>query len=200
MTSSPTPDTSTATIRPMILIGLGLVIYLLSPGVTTTTHGDTTTLHGWDLLPDWVGWAAILVGTWGLARRLPSFRLMAAAGALALAVSVMMWVPAWRDEIRGPDADPALLWAISLPALAWLVLYCLALAGLSKRDAGASFWWKYLAAMNAGAAVLPVLVYGGGMKGLEGLLAVLQLMGAIGTTMFSFFHSGRDWAVVRRLS
>ncbi len=179
----------------MLLIGLGLVIYLLSPGVTTTTTGGETTLHGWDFLPDWLGWALILVGTWVLGRGLPSLRLMLGAGALALAVSVALWVPQWRAEIRGEDADPALLWAVSLPSLAWMTLYCLAVAGISRKDAGASFWWKYLAAMNVGAAALPVIVYGGKVDQLEGLLAVLTLMGAIGTTMFSFFHSGRDWAV-----
>ncbi|TCJ30626.1 hypothetical protein [Nocardioides jejuensis] len=200
MTSTPAADAATPTVRPMVLIGLGLVIYLLSPGVTSTTKSGDVTLHGWDYLPDWAGWLLIAIGTWAFARKLPSFRLMLGSALVAMLVSAALWVPAWRDEIRGPGADPALLWAVSLPALAWLVLYCLALAGLSRPEPGASFWWKYLAGMNAGAALLPVLVYGGKITQLEGLLAVLGLMGAVGTMVFSFYHSGRAWAVVRRTS
>lgn len=184
-------------VRPLLLIGLGLVINILSPRV-----------HGWDVLPDWFGWVLILLGTWAFARTLPSGRLMLGAAGLALVVAISQWPPAWQvvdPALLNSDADvstsdASLLWALSLPALGWMVLYCLALAGVSRGDAGTSFWWKYLAAMNVGAAVLPVLVYGGGMKGLEGLLGVLILLGLLGATVFSFLHSGRDWAVVRRPS
>lgn len=181
-------------VRPLLLIGLGLVINILSPRV-----------HGWDLLPDWFGWVLILLGTWAFARKLPSGPLLLAAAALALVVSAAQWPPAWQlvdpatvgtDDVSTSDAS--LLWALSLPALGWMILYCLAIAGLSRADAGTSFWWKYLAAMNVGAAVLPVLVYGAGMKGLEGMLGVLILLGLLGATVFSFLHSGREWAVVRR--
>lgn len=180
--------------RPLLLIGLGLVVNILSPRV-----------DGWDVLPDWFGWVLILLGTWAFARKLPSGGLMLGAAALALAVAIAQWPPAWQvvdpaavgtGDVEASDAS--LLWALSLPALGWMVLYCLAVAGVSRVESGTSFWWKYLAAMNAGAAVLPVLVYGGGMKGLEGLLGVLILLGLLGATVFSFLHSGRDWAVVRR--
>lgn len=182
-------------VRPLLLIGLGLVINILSPRV-----------HGWDLLPDWFGWVLILIGTWVFARNLPSGSLLLGSAALALVVSAAQWPPAWQLVEPATTAgtrhvsasDASLLWALSLPALAWMVLYCLALAGVSREDAGTSFWWKYLAAMNVGAAVLPILVYGGGMKGLEGMLGVLVLLGLIGATAFSFLHSGRSWAVVRR--
>ncbi|MDO7868185.1 hypothetical protein [Nocardioides jiangxiensis] len=181
-------------VRPLLLIGLGLVINILSPRV-----------DGWDVLPDWCGWVLILIGTWAFARQLPSGRLMIAAAALALVVSAAQWPPAWQVVDPGAigsrdvsTSDASLLWALSLPALAWMILYCLALAGVSRADAGTSFWWKYLAAANAGAAVLPVFVYGAGMKGLEGLLGVLILLGLIGATVFSFLHSGREWAVVRK--
>jgi hypothetical protein len=180
--------------RPLLLIGLGLVINILSPRV-----------HGWDVLPDWFGWVLILIGTWAFARKLPSSPLLLGTAALATAVSAAQWPPAWQlvdpASIGHRDvstSDASLLWALSLPALAWMVLYCLALAGVSRDDAGTSFWWKYLALINLGAAVLPILVYGGSMKGLEPLLGVLVLLGLLGATVFSFLHSGRDWAVVRR--
>lgn len=182
MTSS---TDATPTARPMVLIGLGLVINIVSPAV-----------QGWDVLPDWFGWVLILIGTWAFARELPSGRLLLTAAGISLVVAAVQWYPRWGEAVR--DADPAVIWALSLPALAWLVLYCLAVAGASRADAGASFWWKYLAAMNVGAAVLPVVVYGGGVKGLEGLLGVLILLGLIGATVFSFLHSGREWAVVHR--
>ncbi|HSX67362.1 hypothetical protein [Nocardioides sp.] len=186
----------TPVVRPLLLIGLGLVINVLSPRV-----------DGWDVLPDWIGWVLILIGTWVFGRKLPSGGLMLGAARLALVVAVAQWPPAWQvidpvtaasEEVSASEAS--LLWALSLPALGWMVLYCLAVAGVSSTEAGTSFWWKYLAAMNAGAAVLPILVYGADMKGLEGLLGVLILLGLLGATVFSFLHSGRDWAVRRQPS
>jgi uncharacterized membrane protein len=183
---------ATATVRPMVLIGLGLVINIISPRV-----------QGWDVLPDWAGWTLILIGTWAFARNLPSRGLLLATAGVALVVAAVQWPPALQliDPASPGDvttSEASLLWALSLPALAWMILYCLAVAGLSRSEPGASFWWKYLAATNVGAAVLPVVVYGADVKALEGLLGVLVLLGLLGATVFSFFHSGRDWATVER--
>lgn len=183
MTSTPA-TTGATTFRPMILIGLGLVINMLSPRI-----------GGWDVLPDWIGWLLILLGTWVFARTLPSRNLMLGAATGALAISAAQWSPRVVDKLG--DAEPAVLWALSLPALGWLTLYCLAVAGVSRRDAGSSFWWKYIGGMNGAAAVLPIVVYGGKVTQLEGLLGVLMLMGLTGATVFSFYHSGRDWGLRR---
>jgi hypothetical protein len=160
-------------LRPLLPIGLGLVINVLSPRV-----------HGWDVLPDWFGWALILLGTWVFARKLPSGPLLIGAAALALVVSAAQWPPAWQlvdpASIGHQDvsaSDASLLWALSLPALGWLVLYCLALAGVSREDAG----------VDEGEVLPP-----------ERRAGVLVLLGLLGSTVFSFLHSGRDWAVVRR--
>ncbi|GGO88737.1 hypothetical protein GCM10011584_16460 [Nocardioides phosphati] len=183
MTTSPKPVPATPTIRPMVLIGLGLLIDLVDPA-----------LNGWDLLPDWAGWILVLIGTAVFARQLPSRGLMLTAAAGALVLSAALWPPASIDWLKDQDASVA--WSCTLPAIAWAILYSLALSGLSRKDPGASFWWKYIAAMNAAAAVLPILVYGGGMASLETFMFVLGWLGQLCATVFSFLHSRRDWALV----
>jgi hypothetical protein len=168
----------------MVLIGLGLVIVMIDPRA-----------WGVDVLADWAGWILILIGSWAMCRHLPSGRLILGSGVVALAVAVATWPTSWALALM--EQEDALQWAATLPQLAWLVLFNLALAGLSRRtDPGASFWWKYLAAMNVGSAILPIAIYGGGVEGLSGLYLVLQIFGLWGTTAFTFLYSGRDWAVV----
>jgi len=172
-------------LRPLLPIGIGLIMVIIDP-----------TLTAWDPLPDWFGWLLILAGTWVLARKLPSGRLLLVTGFLALLAAAAIWPPELLDRMQ--DAEPSLLWAASLPSLAWLTLYCLALSGLSHREPAVSFWWKYLAIAHAAAAVLPVFIFGAGIGGLTTLFVVLQALGLWGTTVFTLVYSGRAWAVVGR--
>ncbi|MGA8255486.1 MAG: hypothetical protein WB767_02830, partial [Nocardioides sp.] len=67
---------------------------------------------GYDLLPDPVGWVLVLVGVRGLPDAAPR-RLLGSTAAVALVVSLPLWVPALRDGLE--DEDASLAWAADLP-------------------------------------------------------------------------------------
>lgn len=153
---------------PLQPVALGLVV------VALLVDGG-----GWDLLPDPLGWALVLVGTRALpdtVRRRPA---LLTAAALALLVSAVVWPPGVADAVAA--TDESLSWALSLPQLAYLVLLSDSLrhAALRAGERGRSAWFAATEALAVAAAVLPVLVFGGGVEALAGtavLVAGLTLL------------------------
>ena len=160
---------------------MGLVIVLVRAGSP-------------DLLPDPLGWLLILYGVRRLPPDLPLRAGVLALGALALAVSVPLWIPEVADRVL--ESDRSLQWAVNLPQLLFVVTLATALgrqAGEHGDSAGRG-WWFLVATLTGFAAAAPVLVFGGGIAVLE--TPALVIAGAVLLTaiVLCFAHSGRPWA------
>ncbi len=169
--------------KPLQAIGLGFVFLVL-----------VTTAGGYDLYPDWFGWGLVLVGVRALPRDFPLRWALLYVGAAALVVSVPLWVPAVDDALA--DADESIAWALNLPRFGFAALLALALARSAEAaDArGPATWWRVLMIGNAAVAVLPVLVFGGGLEGFEETAGTLVVVVPLAMTVALFWHSGRAWA------
>lgn len=170
--------------KPLQPIGYGLLLVL------------ATVLAGrFDLLPNPVGWALVVVGVAGLRDRLPSGTPVVAAALTAGAVSVPLWVPAVADVVA--DADPALGWALSLPQVVFLVLFYRALDQLARAagDLDAGGWLRigWVGAIVVGA--LPAVLLPLGVSGPPVALAgVFSLLVGLLQVVLAFAYSGRAWA------
>jgi hypothetical protein len=167
--------------HPLRTLALGLVIV-----------GLTATVDGYDLLADPVGWALVLVAVPRLA--LPRAGAVVLLATAALAVSVPLWLPGVRSALN--DADPSLPWAATLPQLGFCVLFCqgLATAALADEDRRAGAWLRTLAVLFVVVALLPVLVWGAGIDGLEAASYVLAALVLVALVCGLFTWSGRPWA------
>ena len=118
---------------------------------------------GYDAYADPVGWALVLYGVYRLPADLPSRGGVIYLGWLSGLVSIPLWFPAVIDALE--DADPALGWAADLPQFGFGFLLCLALSKAAEADDDlrAANWLRMLVTAIAVVAVLPVLVFGGGI-------------------------------------
>ncbi len=148
---------------------------------------------GYDLLADPLGWVLVLVGV----RRLPSPIARGSLlylGALALAVSVPLWFP---DVLAAVAAeDESLAWAADLPALGFaaLLFHQLGQAAQRARERTSMTVLHGLVTLTAVVAVLPVLVFGAGLDGLEDLAGGAGQVLHLATVLVLFTYSGRRWA------
>jgi hypothetical protein len=169
--------------RPLQSIAMGLVIIAL--------HAE---FAGYDALPDPVGWLLVLLGVRGLPAELDRRRLLLGVAALAGAVSVPLWVPGVGEAIE--DVDESLLWAVNLPQLVFVALLChvLAARATAADDPRAAAWLRVLVTWAVVAALLPVLVFGGGVDALEvpAYVAATVLLLTLIWQLFSW--SARPWA------
>lgn len=148
---------------------------------------------GYDLLADPVGWVLVLLGV----RRLPdpiARDTLLYVGALALAVSVPLWVPAVVEAIAREDAS--LAWAADLPALAFagLLFHQLARAAQGAGERTTASVLHGLLTLTVVVAVLPVLVFGAGADGLADLAGGSGQLLNLATVVVLFTYSGRTWA------
>lgn len=104
---------------PLQRVAMGLVVVAVD------------TLEGYDLLPDWIGWALVAWGVAALALR-ERTALLTAVG-LAAVVSLALWLPAVHERLA--EQPLSLRWAASLPELAFAVLLGRALAAAAGRAA-----------------------------------------------------------------
>ena len=119
---------------PLHPVLLGLVVVALQVRV-----------NGYDLLPDWIGWILVLIGSASLPVRRQGALLVSAG--LACAAAVVVYLPDVNGQVAA--TDDALSWALSLPQSAYLVLLADGLRHAAKRggDPALSSWW---AATEAG--------------------------------------------------
>jgi hypothetical protein len=170
-------------VKPLQAVGLGFVFLLL-----------VTRVGGYDLYPDWFGWGLVLVGVRALPRDFPLRGTLLYLGVVALVVSVPLWVPAVDDALA--DADASLAWALNLPRFGFAAVLALALARSAEAaDArGPATWWRVLAGGNAAVAVLPVLVFGGGLDQLDTTAGTLVVLVPLVMTVTLLWHSAQRWA------
>ena len=142
---------------------------------------------GWDGVPDPLGWALVIAGLVALRRRLRGADTLLVVTALAALVSVVTYPPGVTADI-----DPSLGWVLSLPQLAFCILMCGALAPDAEDLAGrfAALRWVYLAL-----AVIPVLVYGGGLDALALPMTVVVRLAGIYFVYLLFRVSKRPFAL-----
>ena len=172
--------------RPLQSIAMGLVIVLV-----------TATVKGYDLVADPVGWILVLIGVTKLTE-MPRQATVELLAGLALAASVLIWVPSLRSALTGPD--PALAWAATLPQLAFCAVLCRGLGTLAG-DAGdnrASARLGTAAVAFVVVAALPVLVFGGGIASLEATSIVAAALVLIALIWMLFAYSARPWAGVEK--
>lgn len=167
--------------KPLQGIGMGLVIIAL-----------TAPVHGYDLLPDPVGWLLVLAGLRALP--LPQRRTLLGFAGVALVVSCVLWVPS--VPARLDDADPALTWAANLPQLVTTILIAHALAqqALLAGDRRARRWLRTSRDVLVLVTVLPVVVFGGGLDSLVGATYAAATLALLLLIWLLFAYSSRPWA------
>ncbi|GAB2980244.1 hypothetical protein [Nocardioides montaniterrae] len=171
--------------KPLQWIGFGLLIV----GAKATLHG------GYDLLVDPVGWLLVLVGV----RRFASVttprqaRLLVAIAVVALLCSGPLWWPDTRHALE--DADPAVLWSVSLAELAFQLLLCHVLArrAWAAHDEGPSMGLRLCEVGLAGGIIAPIVYYTAEQGWLNGVAALGQIV-QLAVIVLCFVFSGRTWA------
>ncbi|GAA1506482.1 hypothetical protein [Nocardioides humi] len=172
-----------------IAIGLAVVVFTAAPDDKVD-------------VAEVLGCLLVLIGWIRLARAAPDIRLRLTLGylaVLALAVAIALSPPAARDWLD--DADPAVVWASSLPALGFQATLCHAL-GTRARAAGArSGWWWFLAEAAILVAVVANVLYDGagwrwlygiGTVGLAGVLLVILLCALQGSAPWAGAEPAAD--------
>lgn len=150
--------------------------------------------NGYDAYADPVGWALVLYGVHRLPAGTPSRSGIVCLGWLAGLVSVPLWFPAVRDALE--DADPALAWAVDLPQFGFGILLGLSLAkaATADDDLRAAGWLRTVATAITVVAVLPVVVFGGGMDELADPASLAVQIVSVALVWLLFQYSGRVWA------
>jgi hypothetical protein len=169
-------------VKPLQAVGMGLVIVLL-----------TAPVHGYDLLPDPLGWLLALTGLRALA--VPQRGTMLGLAWLAFAVSCVLWIPS--APTRLDDVDPSLTWAANLPQLVTTIVLAHALAqhALLADDRRARGWLLTSRSVLILVTLLPVVVFGGGLDGLVGATYVAASLALLLLVWLLFAYASRPWAV-----
>lgn len=171
--------------RPLQSIAMGLVIVALQAPVA----------GGYDVLADPVGWLLVILGTHQLPSHLPRRDTVVTLAWVAAAVSVGLWFPAVPEAAY--DTHPSLGWALNLPQLGYAAVlsHSLATAAVASEDGRAAAWLRTAMAGFVAAAVLPVLVFGGGVGSLRGTMELVAVLVLIALICLLFTYSARPWAV-----
>ncbi|ANH37679.1 hypothetical protein I601_1237 [Nocardioides dokdonensis FR1436] len=151
---------------------------------------------GYDVMADWAGWALVVAGLGRLpaetaTRQRPVLIGLAVVAGLLAAV---LWFPQVSGSLG--DADPSIAWALSLPQLLVTVLLAheLGVAAAVGQDAAARRRWFLVRTVAVVVAVLPVLVYGAGVSGLEPLAFVLADLLILTVVVMLLVDARRAWA------
>ena len=173
--------------RPLQSIAMGLVIVALR----------ATLPGGYDALPDPIGWLLVIHGVRGLPDDLPHRGAVMTTAWLAAAVSVPLWFPGVSEAAYA--THPSLGWALNLPQLGFAAVLChsLATSAVAAEDHKAGSWLRLAMAGFVAAAVLPVIVFGGGIASLEATSYVAAALVLITLIWLLFAYSARPWAVDR---
>lgn len=149
---------------------------------------------GYDAYADPVGWLIVLYGVHRLPDDLPNRVGVRYLGWLSWLVSLPLWFPAVIDRLE--DADESLAWALDLPQFGFGLLLCLSLAraAVDDDDLRAATWLRLLATAIAVVAVLPVLIFGGGVDALEDPAGLAVQVVYVVLVWLMFQYSGRVWA------
>ena len=171
--------------HPLLVVAIGLAI---------TAIYDAR--HGWDLLPDPIGWLLILAALIELTMRLDlaQRRTLWVLGIGATLAAGVLWVPAIRDSIA--NADPSLGWAIELPRFTFFALLCHSLS-VSARDTGtrvATGWASWTAVGFIVCAIAPIVVVGGGVESMAGPTSALIGLSQVSLFVLCLVYATKVWA------
>lgn len=170
--------------KPLQSIAMGMVVIAL-----------VADAGGYDLLPNPLGWVLVVVGLRMLPRTFELRSVLLGLAVLAGLVAVPLWVPAVVDALD--EADESIAWAVNLPQFGCYLLlaHALSLAAGAAGDRAAAGWWRGVVLGLGAVVALPVLIFGGGLTGLEPLAGFL--VGLVPTVMIVllFVHAGRPWAL-----
>jgi hypothetical protein len=168
-------------VKPLQWIGMGLVVVAL-----------TAPSHGYDLLPDPVGWLLVVVGLRALP--VPQRGTLLGCAGVALVVSCVLWVPSVPTRLD--DIDRSLTWAANLPQLVTTILIAHALAqqALLARDTRARRWLRTARDVLVVVTVLPVVVFGGGLDALVGTTYAVATLALVLLIWLLFAYASRPWA------
>lgn len=169
--------------KPLQSVAMGLVVIALS-----------ARFGGYDALADPVGWVLVVLGVHRLPADLSARGPVLALAVLAGLVSAVVWFPRATEALY--DADASLAWAANLPQLACSALLCHVLAERARvaGDPRAARWLATTRTLLVVVGLLPVLVFGAGLSGLE--LASYLAAGAVALLLIwlLFAYSARPWA------
>jgi hypothetical protein len=148
--------------------------------------------QSYDALADPVGWVLVVLGAVALSRVDPGFTTSRWLAVLAGVVSVPMWLPQLTH-----DLDASLEWFASLPQIA----FCLVLAreiGLrgTEQDPPDAYVAQRFGLLVWGfglAAVLPVIVLGGGVEELEQPTQLVSTLISVAFVYYLFRVHRREW-------
>lgn len=168
--------------KPLQTVAMGYVIIALFAQV-----GD------FDLLADPVGWLLVLGGV----RLLPASigrSALTYVGALALLVSVPIWVPDVATALA--REDESLAWAADLPAFAFtaLLFHRLGRAATAGGDPTAGRVCSGLVTFTGAVAVLPALVFGAGWTEIATTASTAAELLRLATIVALFAYATRAWS------
>lgn len=170
--------------RPLQSIAMGLlVIVLVAP------------VHGYDILPDPIGWVLVLLGLRDLPLDLSYRSPLTGLASVAGVTSAALWVPGLRDPFE--RLDDSLAWAASLPQAAFFTVLTAALSVAAARaeDTRAARWLLVLRTLVVVVAVLPALVFGAGVEALRAPTNLLAAVVAPILLLWALFsYAARPWA------
>ncbi|MBB6627981.1 hypothetical protein H5V45_11700 [Nocardioides sp. KIGAM211] len=168
--------------KPLQSVAMGLVIVVLS-----------ARFGGYDALADPVGWLLVYLGVRALPADLDRRSTLLGLAALAGVVASVVWFPVVTADLY--DADASLGWAANLPQLAFSALLChvLAARAAAAGDGRAARWLGITRSATIVVALLPVLVFGGGLVSFE--LTSYLAAGLVALTLIwlLFSYAGRTW-------
>ncbi|CAB4701186.1 MAG: hypothetical protein F2667_05015 [Actinobacteria bacterium] len=169
--------------KPLQSVAMGLVII-----------GLVAPLHGYDLLPDPIGWLLVVLGVRGLPTSVERRPLLHAVAVLAALVSVALWVPRVADALA--DTDDSLVWTASLPQLAFQVLlaHSLAEAAAEAGDVRSARWLGLARTVAVVVALAPVLVFGAGLRDWEPVTFLAADLLLLTLIVLLFRYASRGWA------
>lgn len=171
--------------KPLHAVALGLVVIALY-----AQQGD------YDLLPDPAGWALVLVGLKVLTDRvdLPRSPVLWLLGVLALAASAALTAPPVREWFE--DAEPALGWAIDVPALGFCAVLCHSLTSGARaaKEVGAYGWLQWTAIGFVASVLAPIVVIGGDVEALRGPAELVAGLAQLSLFVLCLAYGGRTWA------
>ena len=170
--------------KPLQSIAMGLVIVVM-----------VARFHGYDALPDPLGWVLVLLGVRALPTQVSHRTSLLALAVLAGVVSAVLWFPGVTDALY--DTDASLAWAANLPQLLFAALLCHALAAVAQGagDARATRWLGLTRTGMLVVAALPIAVFGAGVTSFASTSVVAAGLMAVLLIWLLFAYSGRPWAL-----
>ncbi len=175
--------------KPLQSVAMGLVIIVLSARV-----------HGYDALPDPVGWVLVLVGVAALPTDLAHRTQLLGFAGLAGAVAVAVWFPGVTDRLYSGDTANAasLAWVANLPQVVFSALLCHDLAGRAAAagDGSAARWLALTRSALVLVGLMPVLVFGAGLTTFEVTSYVAAAAVAVVLIWQLFTYASRGWTGV----